>query len=882
VAYADFNGITGLVRACLTSDGGPSPRASADGTACTGWPDSTGTSDATLAGTAPEINTNPTGGLQGPCALHVAENGFGFAGVVNGLTNWTIATCLRADSLSSFRNIFSSQGGSGEGSLYANAGALTYEEGSTETLGFTLSTGTVYTIIFTADASNYRCYVDGTLVWTSTMTPADQPAALETAAYGGSGAVWSGDWWAIAIYATTVSGGDIATLHAALLEEANGAAAEQDIDLTTIASGHTVHDLASVTSGSEQTINLTTIASGHTLPALASVAAQPEQDIDLAAIPSGHVVRDLASVTLVGALHDAFEGSGTLDGYTTVNASDLPNVTEANGRYLAELADNTADVTTWFNSDAGRGDFKATEFPFEIIVRNIGIGVSAADTQGTPTLLGNPYNFCGMQVNADLGSPEQDYRHFVVGYRGATGFGGSERTIEAKTNASGSSSVNDVGTNAITGTRADFRIVGSAGKAITFQWQEPNQLGPGGQPDPAQDSWSSAHAFPGSEPAWPDTVYVGLVTYAFGTDGVPFVGTADAIEDILSAQNVDLGAVASGHQVHDLESVTIKGSDQDIDLTTIASGHVVHDLASVVSGPANDVDLGALGPTVTVHALTSVGSGPALEVDLGALPSGTVVHDLASVDVVSGQTISLTTIVSGHQIHELASVAAQAAQDVDLTAIASGRTVHDLASLTMDPDLDVDLTAIPSGRVVHDLDSVATVQSITLQGRASTLTVHDLASLTVQAELDVDLATIASGHVVHDLASVVILQLAASTTITAYSRPATLIDIEEDPVPHTAGDRVETTIRFRVGGVLTAPDSWSIHVKPRRGAAFEVPSGDASISEVQPGEYVWSQQTSHDDATHVGRWDYTVDSDGSVAPGARNGFFEVRRAAVVA
>ena len=58
----------------------------------------------------------------------------------------------------------------------------------------------------------------------------------------------------------------------------------------------------------------------------------------------------------------------------------------------------------------------------------------------------------------------------------------------------------------------------------------PPTLHPGPRPTTGTSTTAPA-TLPGQAPDYPNAVYVGLITYAFGTNGVPFVGTADAIED---------------------------------------------------------------------------------------------------------------------------------------------------------------------------------------------------------------------------------------------------------------------------------------------------------------------------------------------------------------
>lgn len=220
-------------------------------------------------------------------------------------------------------------------------------------------------------------------------------------------------------------------------------------------------------------------------------------------------------------LSDDFEVPGELTGFVTNNANALPNVVKVDGRYRAELTNNQNNVTLHFNENQGRLDAKLLTFPFEFIARNIGIG-TLEDSQSAPSHVGNEYIFSGVQVHVlDFDDPTSS--HVVVGHRGPTGF-----TIEGKNTVSGSSSVNDAGANIVPNGRADIRIVGEGDNSITVYWQLPN---PNVSETP--DDWTLYNGtgqLPGTDPIFGDSVYVGLITYAFEFNGLPFVGTSDAVE----------------------------------------------------------------------------------------------------------------------------------------------------------------------------------------------------------------------------------------------------------------------------------------------------------------------------------------------------------------
>ena len=246
-------------------------------------------------------------------------------------------------------------------------------------------------------------------------------------------------------------------------------------------------------------------------------------------VSDGVAVSPIDSVSIVSAsspssLVDNFDGNNAL--LTTVNnAAALPDINTTGGRYRANLTNNSDNITLHFKLAQGRLDATLLNFPFEFVARNIGIGTQE-DSQEAAPHSGSPYNFAGVQVHVlDLDDPTSS--HVVVGHRGETGF-----TIEGKNTVSGTSVVDDIGEDRVPLGRADIRIVGNSDRTLTIYWQAPNLTyaveqdewilyGPGGTPD---------GRLPGNAPDYGESVYVGLITYAYGNTGVPFVGTCDRIE----------------------------------------------------------------------------------------------------------------------------------------------------------------------------------------------------------------------------------------------------------------------------------------------------------------------------------------------------------------
>ncbi|MBL1275474.1 MAG: hypothetical protein COB30_005255 [Ectothiorhodospiraceae bacterium] len=216
----------------------------------------------------------------------------------------------------------------------------------------------------------------------------------------------------------------------------------------------------------------------------------------------------------------------SLTGFTTNNVNALPNVGMRCGRYVAELTNNTNNITLHFNDLQGRLDAVFLQFPFRVIARNLGVApINDPMAMHQPT--GSAFNFVGLQVHAqDLSSLNS--AHVVVGQRG-----GTINTIEGKTTLNGESSVTDLGYNILPAGRADIMIVGQANGDLTVYWQLPNVSG-----NPQNDNWIAYQdalnnppgTLPGTLPTWNGGVYVGIITYAQGNNGVPFMGVMESFE----------------------------------------------------------------------------------------------------------------------------------------------------------------------------------------------------------------------------------------------------------------------------------------------------------------------------------------------------------------
>jgi len=200
----------------------------------------------------------------------------------------------------------------------------------------------------------------------------------------------------------------------------------------------------------------------------------------------------------------------------------LPNVGKRCGRYTAELLNNDNDVTLHYNTSQGRFDGVLATFPFTAIVRNVGVA-----PLGQPDVAHEvqyAYNFAGIQIhNSDFNNLNS--AHVVVGMRS-----GTTTTIEGKLTRDGVSTPTDIGQNQLPKGRADIRVVGATNGTLTVYWQQPNLTG-----NSNNDNWipyNGTGNLPGELPVWGQSVYIGLITYAAGTSGVPFMGLADSLEII--------------------------------------------------------------------------------------------------------------------------------------------------------------------------------------------------------------------------------------------------------------------------------------------------------------------------------------------------------------
>ncbi len=101
-------------------------------------------------------------------------------------------------------------------------------------------------------------------------------------------------------------------------------------------------------------------------------------------------------------------------------------------------------------------------------------------------------------------------------------------SLEGKSTRDGVSVYNNGGANIAPDGRADLRVVGNQDRNLTVYWQLPNP-----DPEAQADDWTLYDGegnLPGPAPTYGADVYVGLITYAAGQAGIPFVGTCDTFQ----------------------------------------------------------------------------------------------------------------------------------------------------------------------------------------------------------------------------------------------------------------------------------------------------------------------------------------------------------------
>lgn len=203
-------------------------------------------------------------------------------------------------------------------------------------------------------------------------------------------------------------------------------------------------------------------------------------------------------------------------GLTAYNSAAVPVVGKRCGKYYAEITDNTSSRTLFYHGWQGRLDGVTVKYPATATLYNVGVG-TLDNPEGVYSVSGQAYMFAGLQVHhVDFNNINS--AHMVVGQRGNRGL-----VVEGKHTLNGDSEVDDTGPNSLPGGRADIRLELDAQGLITAYWKVAGatdwQLynGTGNFPGPAPDLGDSGE------------VVIGIITYAQGSTGLPFVGVADRL-----------------------------------------------------------------------------------------------------------------------------------------------------------------------------------------------------------------------------------------------------------------------------------------------------------------------------------------------------------------
>jgi hypothetical protein len=637
VAYEDF--WLGAANAAAAGLVRHYPRANLQGTdaaVVTGWTDETGNADATLAGSVPASNVpvyiaDPGDG-NGPVCRYTDDLGWaagtdGGTAYVGG-TVWVFYRLTTLADVSGFQNILSDDSGNGF-DFYLDGTTWTLVDGAnTDTFGTAVGGGTEYRIVVVRTATNYRIYLNGVLAHTTAWAPTETPEFV-TSAFGGTGAPFSGDEYVWGFYDVDVSA-DIALLDAAMSAERT-----PNNDQELALSAHTeavVLPGPSVASQSGQTVALSALVEPVALPGPALAIVTPQTlatsaHVETAVLPGPTLASQAALALSLSALvetvvlagptvanevgfDDDFAGDGALLGYQTINASAISTLGRVSGRYRALVPAGDSSVTTWFDLDAGRLDYKWVDWSpgtdFTITWRNVGIGTSA-DSQVTPSNASNRFQFSGPHWNGNPSDPTAASAQVTVGHRGP-----ESNTIEGKVTDAGDSTVDSTGDATLTNSRADIRIRfrNIAGvKSVFVEWSEP-----GAEVWAAYDDGFNAAGSIGTLPTFPDTVAIGYITYGFEFVD-EFVGTCESVALVQAGQDVTL----SGH----VEAVALPGPTlAAASSLPLALGALVE--PAVIPGPTLAVVAAqALAPGAHVESVVLPGpalaAGTPLAVTTGAL-----------------------------------------------------------------------------------------------------------------------------------------------------------------------------------------------------------------------------------------------------------------------
>ena len=203
-------------------------------------------------------------------------------------------------------------------------------------------------------------------------------------------------------------------------------------------------------------------------------------------------------------------------GFTTHNAAAVPNVGVRDGRYYADVLDNSSEQTLWWASFQSRSDGSLHDLPVQVTARGAGVAPLGDDTTPLPFSSGD-YAFAALVVH-DEDPNIASYLSMSVGHRG------KPNTIQGSRTNTGSSGNTDLGSNVHTG-RVDLRLIVNADGTHTAYWQ------PAGTSPDNWQLYNGTGLLRDHIPGYSSTrVWVSLSGSSYLNNAVPFTAVFDSLE----------------------------------------------------------------------------------------------------------------------------------------------------------------------------------------------------------------------------------------------------------------------------------------------------------------------------------------------------------------
>ncbi len=248
-------------------------------------------------------------------------------------------------------------------------------------------------------------------------------------------------------------------------------------------------------------------------------------------------------------VNDTFDGTGAL-GSHWVEYNPVIDAARVSGYMEIDVDDNTGDKTVWFQGDRGRLDSQLIKFPLTGEPSHIyqfldcGVGPTSNPRNDLTKATAFAINFGGVIAhNANM--TIEDWMFAVIGHRGADG----TATIEHKSTNNGVSTQADEGDNVVGSgaTHCDFQVEVQADGTILFGYRARN----------TSNAFTLINGGTGLTQGTPpnlgsngDSFRLGVVGYALGTQGVPFISSADVAKLV----NRSLGTVTEIGEVQPLST----------------------------------------------------------------------------------------------------------------------------------------------------------------------------------------------------------------------------------------------------------------------------------------------------------------------------------------